>query len=249
MIVFRVLAVSFLTAALCAQTTTAPKAATKAPAKKTTTPVVEQIPLPEEPGLYAVLNTSLGRIIAILYEKQTPVTVANFVGLARGTKAFTDEKTMRPARRPFYNGLTFHRVIPQFMIQTGDPLGNGMGGGGVTSIVDEFDPTLTFDKPGVVAMANVGRPNTGACQFFITTTGSTPTYLNGKHTIFGQVVVGQDVVDAISQVPRDAADKPDTPVILKTVLIRRVGPDPNAPAKPATKAPAKTTGKTTAKTN
>jgi peptidyl-prolyl cis-trans isomerase A (cyclophilin A) len=205
--------------------------------------VVEQIPLPAEPGLYAVLNTSLGRIIAILYEKQAPVTVANFTGLARGTKAFTDEKTMRPARRPFFNGLTFHRVIPQFMIQTGDPLGNGMGGSGVQTIIDEFDPTLTFDKPGVLAMANIGRPNTGACQFFITTTGSEPTYLNGKHTIFGQVVVGQDVVDAISAVPRDPGDKPLTPVILQTVLIRRVGPDPNAPPKPAAAAKKTTAAK------
>jgi peptidyl-prolyl cis-trans isomerase A (cyclophilin A) len=231
-----------MSAALCAQTaapqasakkSTAPSAPKAAVVAKKTTPPVEQIPLPAENGLYAVFNTSLGRIIAVLYEKQTPITVKNFADLARGTKAFTDEKTRLPARRPFYNGLTFHRVIPKFMIQGGDPLGNGMGGGGVTNIVDEFDPALTFDKPGILAMANVGRPNTGACQFFITTTGSTPAYLNGRHTIFGQVVVGQEVVDAISEVPRDPADKPLTPVILKTLLIRRVGPDPNAPPTPA----------------
>jgi peptidyl-prolyl cis-trans isomerase A (cyclophilin A) len=239
--VFRVLTISLFTAALCAQTTTAPKAATKAPAKKTTPPV-EQIPLPPEPGEYAIFNTTMGRIIAILYEKETPITVANFVGLARGTKSFTDEKSNITVRRPFYNGLTFHRVIPKFMIQSGDPLGNGMGGGGVKSIPDEFVPTLMFDKPGVLAMANVGRPNTGACQFFITTTGSTPAHLNGKHTIFGQVVEGQDVVDAISEVPRDANDKPDTPVVIKTLLIRRVGPDPNPPVKSAPKAAAKKTG-------
>jgi cyclophilin family peptidyl-prolyl cis-trans isomerase len=203
--------------------------------------VAEQIPLPEEPGQYAVFNTSMGRIIVRLYEKETPITVANFVALARGTKTFTDEKTNIPVRRPFYNGLTFHRVIPKFMIQGGDPLGNGMGGGGVKSIPDEFVDTLTFDKPGILAMANVGRPNTGGCQFFITTTGSLPAHLNGKHTIFGQVVVGQDVVDAISEVPKNENDKPLTPVIIKSVLIRRVGPDPNPPAAAAKAAPKKAT--------
>jgi peptidyl-prolyl cis-trans isomerase A (cyclophilin A) len=238
---FRLISLSLVACALFAQTTTAPKAATKAPAKKTTAPpVVEQIPLPPDPGLYAVFNTSMGQIITKLYEKETPITVANFVGLARGTKTFTDEKTNIPVHRPFYNGLTFHRVIPKFMIQGGDPLGNGMGGGGVKNIQDEFVDTLTFDKPGVLAMANVGRPNTGGCQFFITTTDSMPAHLNGKHTIFGQVVVGQDVVDAISNVPKNDSDKPLTPVIMKTVLIRRVGADPNPPA-PAKAAPKKAT--------
>jgi cyclophilin family peptidyl-prolyl cis-trans isomerase len=233
--VFRVLTFSLITFALCGQTTTAPKAAPKAAAKKTTPPV-EQIPLPPDNGLYAVFNTSMGQIIAKLYEKETPITVANFVGLAKGTKTFVDERSRIPVRRPFYNGLTFHRVIPKFMIQGGDPLGNGMGGGGVTSIPDEFVDTLKFDRPGVLAMANVGRPNTGGCQFFITTTDSMPEHLNGKHTIFGQVVVGQDVVDAISNVPQDPSNnKPLTPVIIKSVLIRRVGPDPNAPVRPAAK--------------
>jgi peptidyl-prolyl cis-trans isomerase A (cyclophilin A) len=237
---FRLISLSLVACAMFAQTTTAPKTATKAPAKKTTAPpLVEQIPLPPDPGLYAVFNTSMGQIIAKLYEKETPITVANFVALARGTKTFTDEKTNIPVRRPFYNGLTFHRVIPRFMIQGGDPLGNGMGGGGVKSIPDEFVDTLTFDKPGVLAMANVGRPNTGGCQFFITTTDSLPAHLNGKHTIFGQVVVGQDVVDAISNVPKNEMDKPLTPVVMKTVLIRRVGPDPNPP--PAKAAPKKAT--------
>ncbi len=237
-----------MAASLMGQTATtpkaAPKAATKSPAKKTA-PVEEAIPLPEEPGEYAVFDTSMGRIIALLYEKETPITVANFVALARGTKTFTDERTNVPVRRPFYNGLTFHRVIPQFMIQGGDPLGNGMGGGGVKSIPDEFVDSLKFDKPGVLAMANVGRPNTGGCQFFITTTGSLPEHLNGKHTIFGQVKVGQDVVDAISEVPRDPNDKPTTPVVIKRVLIRRVGPDPNAPVKAAPKAAPKAATKKT----
>jgi peptidyl-prolyl cis-trans isomerase A (cyclophilin A) len=233
---FRFISLSLIASVIFAQTTAAPKAATKAPAKKTTAPVVEQIPLPDEPGLYAVFNTSMGRIIARLYEKETPITVANFAGLARGTKTFTDEKTMIPVRRPFYNGLTFHRVIPKFMIQGGDPLGNGMGGGGVKSIPDEFVDSLTFSKPGLLAMANVGRPNTGGCQFFITTTGSLPAYLNNKHTIFGEVVTGQDVVDAISEVPKNENDKPLTPVVIKSLLIRRVGPDPNPPAPAAKKA-------------
>jgi peptidyl-prolyl cis-trans isomerase A (cyclophilin A) len=242
---FRLLSLSLIAAALAAQPA-APKAAPKAPAKKTTAAApVEQIPLPAENGLYAVFNTTMGQIIARLYEKETPITVTNFVALSRGTKTFTDEKTNIPVRRPFYNGLTFHRVIPKFMIQGGDPLGNGMGGGGVPSIKDEFVDSLTFDKPGVLAMANVGRPNTGACQFFITTTGSMPAHLNGKHTIFGQVVVGQDIVDAISEVPRDDGDKPNTPVVMKSVLIRRVGPDPNAPAKPAVTKKATTATKKT----
>jgi cyclophilin family peptidyl-prolyl cis-trans isomerase len=226
---FRYLTCTLIAATLSGQTPAnpAPKTPSKAPTKKAA-PVVEQIPLPSEPGEYAVFNTSMGRIIVKLYEKETPITVANFVGLAKGTKAFKDEKSGIPVRRPFYNGLTFHRVIPKFMIQGGDPQGTGTGGGGVTSIPDEFDPSLKFDRPGVLAMANVGRPNTGGCQFFITTTGSLPEHLNGKHTIFGQVVEGQDVVDAISEVPRDAQDKPLTPVVIKTLLIRRVGPAPVA---------------------
>ena len=242
---FRLLPLCLIAAALSAQTTTTKKTIPKTAAKKTTAPAVEQIPLPDEPGEYVVFNTTMGRIIAKLYEKETPITVANFVALARGTKTFTDEKTNIPVHRPFYNGLTFHRVIPKFMIQGGDPLGNGMGGGGVKSIPDEFVDSLKFDKPGVLAMANVGRPNTGGCQFFITTTDSLPAHLNGKHTIFGQVVVGQDVVDAISMVPTGEQDKPVTPVVMKTVLIRRVGPDPNAPAKPATKAAPKAAAKKT----
>jgi peptidyl-prolyl cis-trans isomerase A (cyclophilin A) len=229
----RYLACTLAATALLAQTVpkAAPKAASKAPAKKAA-PVEEPVPLPAEPGEYAVFNTSSGRIVVRLFEKETPVTVANFVGLARGTKSFTDEKTKTVAKRPFFNGLTFHRVIPQFMIQGGDPLGNGMGGSGVPTIPDEFDPAITFDQPGRLAMANVGRPHTGSCQFFITTSGSNAAYLNGKHTIFGQVVEGQDVVDAISQVPKNSDDKPNTPVVIKTLLIRRVGPPPAAPPAP-----------------
>lgn len=222
-------------ASLCAQTTPPKSPAKSLPkrapvARKAAAPVEPVIPLPSEPGQYAVFETSMGRIIVKLYEKEAPITVANFVGLSRGTKQFTDEKTHQVVRRAFYNGLTFHRVIPGFMIQGGDPLGSGMGGGGVPTIPDEFVDTLKFDTPGKLAMANVGRPHTGSVQFFIT--DGTPEYLNGKHTIFGQVVEGQDVVKAISMVPKNSDDKPDTPVVIQKLLIRRV-----AEPKPATVAP------------
>jgi len=224
-------------ALLCAQTPAAPKAASKAgapkraPVRRAAVRAEPVVPLPAEPGEYAVFNTSMGRIVVKLYEKETPVTVANFVGLARGTKLFTDEKTRATVKRPFYNGLTFHRVIPGFMIQGGDPRGNGTGGGGIGTIPDEFVDSLKFDQPGRLAMANSG-PHTGTCQFFIT--DSTPEYLNGKHTIFGQVVEGQDVVKAITAVPRNSDDKPDTPVVIQSLLIRRVA-EPKPAAAPTKK--------------
>jgi cyclophilin family peptidyl-prolyl cis-trans isomerase len=129
-------------------------------------------------------------------------------------------------KRPFFTGIAFHRVIPGFMIQGGDPIGNGTYDAGYT-IADEFVPTLQFDVPGRLAMANIGEPHTGSTQFFIT--DGTPTYLNGKHTIFGQVIEGQDVVHKIAAVPRDSADKPKTPVKILSVKLERVGPPP-APA-------------------
>ncbi len=141
-------------------------------------------------GLYARMTTSKGDILLRLYFKKTPLTVANFVGLAQGTKNSNRGKGV-----PFYNGLTFHRVIKNFMIQGGDPEGNGRGGPGY-KFPDEFDPSLRFDGPGVLAMANAG-PDTNGSQFFITHV-ATP-WLNGKHTIFGRVVEGQDVVNAIRQ--------------------------------------------------
>jgi peptidyl-prolyl cis-trans isomerase A (cyclophilin A) len=159
-----------------------------------------------EPGLYATINTSLGAITVQLFEKEAPITVRNFRGLATGTKEFEDPKTKQKVKRPFYNGVAFHRVIPDFMIQGGDPTGTGMYGS--TVIPDEFVPTLKFDVKGRLAMANSG-PRTGSTQFFIT--DSTPAHLNGKHTIFGQVVEGQDVVTKIATTPRDSNDKPKTP--------------------------------------
>jgi cyclophilin family peptidyl-prolyl cis-trans isomerase len=195
-----------------------------------------------EPGLYATIQTSMGPMVVQLFEKEAPVTVKNFIDLQRGRKAWQDPKTGQKVTRPLYSGTTFHRVIPGFMIQGGDPAGNGMGDVGFT-IKDEFVPTLKFDKAGRLAMANTGSPHTGACQFFITVV-PTP-HLNMQHTIFGQVTEGQDVADKIVAVPKNADDKPLKPVYIKTITFERVGPasagDPLGPARPAAKkaAPAK----------
>jgi len=178
----------------------------------------------------------MGNITARLFEKETPVTVRNFSALARGLKAWKDPKTGQMVRRPLYNNITFHRVIPNFMIQTGDPSGTGSGDCGFT-IKDEIVPSLKFDQPGRLGMANIGSPNTGACQFFITETAY-PS-LNGQYTLFGQVVEGQDVVNKIAHVPTGANDKPRTPVKLISVTIKREGPPPAAAAPKKSAAPAK----------
>ncbi|HEX4135530.1 MAG TPA: peptidylprolyl isomerase [Bryobacteraceae bacterium] len=174
--------------------------------------------LPAEPGLYAVFDTSMGRIVARLYDDKAPATVKNFVALATGTKATLDKKGTLTKRR-YYDGLTFHRVIKRFMIQTGDVNATGSSPCGIPNLRDEIDPSLNFKEPGRLAMANTGRPNTGACQIFITV--GTPEYLTGMYTIFGQVVSGQDVADRISQVPTAQNDKPLVPVTINTVTIRR----------------------------
>ena len=176
------------------------------------------VELPAEPGLYAIFDTSLGRIVARLYEDKAPATVKNFVALANGTKATLDRKGALVKRR-YYNGLTFHRVIKGFMIQTGDVNATGSSPCGIPNLKDEIDPSLNFKEPGRLAMANTGRPNSGACQIFITV--GTPNYLTGMYTIFGQVVSGQDVADKISQVPTLQNDKPLVPVIVRTVTIQR----------------------------
>jgi len=222
--------VGLAASALAAQTQTPPAAQPAKPAR--------------DNGLYATIQTSIGPIVLVLYEKETPITVKNFIDLQKGRKAWKDPKTGQMVRRPLYSGTTFHRVFPQFMIQGGDPAGNGTGDVGFT-IKDEFVPTLNFHRPGVLAMANIGEPNTGSCQFFITV-AATP-HLNGKHTIFGQVVEGQEVADKISTVPANAEGKPRTPIYIKTITFERVGPAPAndplgppaakkaAPAKPAPK--------------
>ena len=162
----------------------------------------------------------MGNIVCRLFEKEAPKTVANFRGLATGTKAWTDPKTGRVRHNPLYPGTTFHRVIPDFMIQGGDPAGDGTGSPGY-KFDNETDPNLKFDRPGMLAMANSG-PNTNGCQFFITVAPA--EHLNGDYSIFGEVVSGQEVADAISKVPRNAEDKPDTPVAIKAIVIRRVEP-------------------------
>ena len=181
-------------------------------------PEVETVDLDAEPGLYAIVQTSMGDITILLLENDAPKTVANFVGLATGTKAYIDPKTGEETKGNFYDGLTFHRVIPDFMIQGGCPLGNGTGGPGY-KFEDEFSDKVQFDGPGYLAMANSG-PNTNGSQFFITV-AATPG-LTGRHTIFGKVIDGQDVADAISKVKRDRDDKPLEPVIIKHVKVQRV---------------------------
>lgn len=168
-----------------------------------------------KPGLYAVFETSLGEITCELFRDQAPVTVENFVGLAGGTKEFVDPKTRQRTKRAFYDGLVFHRVIPKFMIQGGCPLGTGTGGPGY-KFQDEFVDDLTFDPPGRLAMANSG-PGTNGSQFFITVAST--EWLNNHHTIFGQVVKGQDVVDKIVNTSRGAGDRPKTPVVMNVVKI------------------------------
>lgn len=169
------------------------------------------------PGIYATIHTSMGTITAELYDKAAPITVRNFVALSRGARQWLDPKTHQPVTRPLYNNLIFHRVIPDFMIQTGDPTGTGAYNCGFT-LPDEIG-SLRFDRPGRLAMANKG-PNTGDCQFFIT---EAPTpWLNGKHTIFGQVVDGQKVVSKIANVIRDDNDKPRFPIKLISIEVERV---------------------------
>ncbi|HVC47776.1 MAG TPA: peptidylprolyl isomerase [Terracidiphilus sp.] len=180
-------------------------------------------------GPRVVMDTSMGRITCQFFQKQAPVAVANFIGLANGTKDWTNPTTKKVEHgKYFYDGTTFHRVIPGFMIQGGDPTGTGMGDAGY-SFADEFDPTLNFDVSGRLAMANSG-PNTNSSQFFITERPY-PS-LDQHYTIFGQCTdASVSVVQAIAQVDRDASDKPLTPVVLHKVTIVPEGqPLPPLPA-------------------
>jgi peptidyl-prolyl cis-trans isomerase A (cyclophilin A) len=167
--------------------------------------------------VYATLKTSMGDIVILLFDDKAPKTVANFVGLASGTREWIDARSGEKVKRPLYNGTLFHRVIPGFMIQGGDPLGNGTGGPGYR-FEDEFHPDLRHSKAGILSMANAG-PNTNGSQFFITHQ-ATPN-LDGRHSVFGEVVKGQEVVVAIGNVARDLRDRPIKDVVLKEVVISR----------------------------
>ena len=201
----------------------APTAKPKAPAAAAATTAAPAMSAAKYgPGTYALFTTSKGNFIARLFDKDAPNTVQNFVGLAEGKKQWKDPKTGRMIRRPYYNNVLFHRVIPNFMIQGGDPEGTGMGGPGYT-FPDEISPKHRHDKPGILSMANRG-PNTNGGQFFITV-APYPS-LDGHYSIFGEIVEGQDVVNAISQVPRTMSgpgkDRPVTPVTIKQVKIERI---------------------------
>ena len=175
--------------------------------------------MPQTPGTYATFNTTQGKIVIRLFESEAPVTVKNFIDLAEGKKEWTHPTTREKSSNKLFDGTIFHRVIPNFMVQGGDPAGTGMGGPGYRFEDETKGSKHSFDKPGKLAMANSG-PNTNGCQFFITV-AATP-WLTGNHTIFGEVVEGQDIADKISTVPTAAQDKPRTPVVLESVTIERV---------------------------
>ena len=175
--------------------------------------------MPSTPGTYAVFNTTEGKMVARLFAAEAPITVKNFIDLAEGAREWTHPSTRAKSTSKLYDGTIFHRVIPNFMIQGGDPAGTGMGGPGYRFQDETKGSPHRFDKPGKLAMANAG-PNTNGSQFFITV-APTP-WLTGNHTIFGEIVEGQDIADKISGVARNAQDKPHTPVVLESVTIERV---------------------------
>lgn len=170
------------------------------------------------PGTYAVFNTTEGTIVCRLFEKEAPKTVANFVELAEGNREWTHPQTRQKSKNKLYDGTVFHRLIPDFMIQGGDPAGNGTGGPGYRFEDETKGSPHRFDKKGKLAMANAG-PNTNGSQFFITVAAT--EWLTGNHTIFGEVVEGQEVVDKISKLSRDRQDRPVKPVVLQSVTIER----------------------------
>jgi len=172
-----------------------------------------------QPGTYATINTSEGAIVCRLFEADAPKTVTNFIELAEGKRDWTHPTSGKKSKDRLFDGTIFHRVIPNFMIQGGDPAGTGFGGPGYKFEDETKGSPQKFDKPGRLAMANSG-PNTNGSQFFITVA---PTaWLTGNHTIFGEVVDGQDVANKIANVPRGAQDKPKKDVVLQSVVIERV---------------------------
>jgi len=168
-------------------------------------------------AVYADFTTSEGNFSVRLFDKETPNTVENFVGLAEGTKEWTDPRTNQRVRQPYYDGIIFHRIIDGFMIQGGDPLGRGTGGPGY-DFADEFHPSLRHSKAGILSMANRG-PNTNGGQFFLTL-GPTP-HLDNRHSVFGEVVDGMDIVRKIGSTRTGAQDRPIKDVVIQSVKIRR----------------------------
>ncbi len=172
-----------------------------------------------QPGTYAIFNTSEGTIVCRLFEKEAPKTVANFIDLAEGKREWTHPVSRKKSKDRLYDGTIFHRVIPDFMIQGGDPAGTGFGGPGYQFEDETKGSPHSFDKPGKLAMANSG-PNTNGSQFFITIA---PTqWLTGKHTIFGEVVEGYEVAEKIVATPRNRQDKPVKDAVVKSVTIERI---------------------------
>ncbi len=172
-----------------------------------------------QPGTYAIFNTSEGAIVCRLFEKDAPKTVANFIELAEGKREWTHPVSHAKSKNPLYDGTIFHRVIPNFMIQGGDPAGTGFGGPGYQFEDETKGSPHKFDKPGKLAMANSG-PNTNGSQFFITVAAT--QWLTGKHTIFGEVVEGYEVAEKIVSAPRSKQDKPAKDVAVQSVVIERV---------------------------
>lgn len=201
---------------------------TEAQEKNTTTPVEKKSPetkkvvekkkeAKKEKEMIAIFETNKGTFKVKLFADKAPKTVENFVGLAEGTKEWSDPKSNKKVKTPFYDGLKFHRVIPNFMIQGGDPLGTGTGGPGY-KFEDEFNSSVSHSKPGMLSMANAG-PNTNGSQFFVTV-AATP-WLDGKHTIFGEVTEGMDVVNAIAVAKTGGQDRPAEDIIIKHLKIEK----------------------------
>jgi peptidyl-prolyl cis-trans isomerase A (cyclophilin A) len=180
-------------------------------------PKFPDVNVPGTGKLHARFETSMGNVVCVLFEKEAPETVKNFVGLATGAIEWTHPSTGQKSTKPFYEGIIFHRVIPDFMVQCGCPLGQGTGGPGYR-FKDEFHPSLRHSKPGILSMANAG-PGTNGSQFFIT---EAPTpHLDNRHSVFGEVVEGMDVVRAIARVPRGRGDRPNQNVVLQKVTFHR----------------------------
>jgi peptidyl-prolyl cis-trans isomerase A (cyclophilin A) len=207
-------AVSLSAPALLGSSTARAEEADPMGGKFTLEQATKGLPGPASAPLVATIETTKGKFTCELYDKQAPITVANFVGLARGVRPWLDTKTNKWVKKPFYDGLIFHRVIPGFMIQGGDPLGMGVGNPGY-KFEDEFSPDLKFDRPALLAMANAG-PTTNGSQFFITE--GTPAHLTGRHTIFGHCDP-LSLVTEIANVEKGPRDKPVTDVVMKKVTI------------------------------